>query len=100
MDHTVILLDNGQVATFGLGCDGQLGLGDYENAHRPTLVNDVERISSIRACADWTLALDEDGRVFGWGNNEYKQINYTDEQQVAVPTRIDVRGKVLKIIKF
>ena len=27
MDHTVLLLNDGRVVTFGLGCDGQLGLG-------------------------------------------------------------------------
>ena len=94
MDHTVLLLANGRVATFGLGCDGQLGLGTFDNVHRPSLVQDVNRIVSVRACADWTLALNEEGRVFGWGNNEYNQINYTDTQQVAQPVRIDVPGKV------
>ena len=74
-DSTMVLLANGKVISFGNGWDGQLGRGDFVSDHSPDFVDCEERFVDIDSCADWTLARTEDGRIFGWGNNEYHQIS-------------------------
>ena len=74
-DSTMVLLENGKVISFGNGWDGQLGRGDFVSDHNPDFVDCEERFVDIDSCADWTLARTEDGRIFGWGNNEYHQIS-------------------------
>ena len=87
MDHTVLLLASGQVVTFGLGCDGQLGLGNLENS-TPQIVPNLKDIVDIHASADWTLALDKHGDLWAWGNNEYNQVSDSAIDQVPNPTKI------------
>ena len=49
--------------------------GHLNNEHIPTVVPNLSGIVNIRAVADWTLVLDNNGQLFGWGNNEYSQVN-------------------------
>ena len=87
LDHTLILLSNGRVATFGLGADGQLGHGDLENRYKPSLV-ELENVIDIHSNGDWNLALTEDNKLYGWGNNEYRQISSEGIDQISEPTLI------------
>ena len=87
LDHTLILLSNGRVATFGLGADGQLGHGDLENRYQPALV-ELENVIDIHSNGDWNLALTEDNKLYGWGNNEYRQISSDGIDQISEPTLI------------
>ena len=87
LDHTLILLSNGRVATFGLGADGQLGHGDLENRYQPSLI-ELENVIDIHSTGDWNLALTEDNKLYGWGNNEYRQISSDGIDQISEPTLI------------
>ena len=40
-EHTFALTTNGDLYCWGLGFKGQLGLGDFENRLRPTMVQNV-----------------------------------------------------------
>ena len=96
LDHTLILLSNGRVATFGLGADGQLGHGDLENRFQPALI-DLENVIDIHSNGDWNLALTGDNKLYGWGNNEYRQISSDGIDQISEPTLI-LDGMAIKCI--
>ncbi|KAF5278982.1 hypothetical protein FQA39_LY05660 [Lamprigera yunnana] len=100
-DHTVVLTEDGAVYSCGWGADGQTGLGHYNSeSHFTKLQGDIssEKIVKISTNADFVLALNEKGDVFGWGNTEYSQIPTDDgSQQICQPTRIKMCDKLGKI---
>ncbi|PAA54412.1 hypothetical protein BOX15_Mlig030897g4, partial [Macrostomum lignano] len=87
-DSTYLLTADGRVYSCGLGADGQLGLGGFDNSDRFQLVDVGAPVADLACRADTVLALGEDGCVYGWGNSEYGQLG-TDALQVDRPIRLD-----------
>ncbi|KAL3844181.1 hypothetical protein ACJIZ3_001584 [Penstemon smallii] len=76
--HTLALTGDGRVYSWGRGIFGRLGTGSESDQHYPIRINffgsDVEReeklkIVGIAAGAYHSLALSDDGSVWGWGYN-------------------------------
>jgi len=87
-DHSLLLTEDGQVLSCGLGADGQTGVGHFHAVETPTLVKgDIvgENIVHISSKADCVLAVSEKGDVFGWGNNEYSQLSSVAPNTTQVP---------------
>lgn len=64
MDSSFVLLENGEIYSFGLGTDGQLGNGFKEICFTPTLVEgDLkgEKIVKISGSTDTLLAVSSSG---------------------------------------
>ena len=103
-DHSFFLTDTGELYACGWGADGQTGLGHMNSEHRPTRVKgDIEgtRIVKVSSCADTTLALDDLGNVFGWGNAEYSQFKVLaneDCEQFVSPRHLEMVNTPGKII--
>ncbi len=73
--HTAVLLETGEVFCWGWNYHGRLGLGHEENRHQPDEpVKLPGKAIAVEAGWDFTCALLEDGRVFGWGNNSQGQL--------------------------
>uniref|UniRef100_A0A0M3IU10 Williams-Beuren syndrome chromosomal region 16-like protein n=1 Tax=Ascaris lumbricoides TaxID=6252 RepID=A0A0M3IU10_ASCLU len=85
LDTSFVLLDSGEIFSFGLGTDGQLGRGVQSFDWRCKLVEgDLKgvKIASIRGSTDTLLAVSESGELFMWGQNEYAQMNpFSEEMQ-------------------
>jgi len=83
--------DRQEVFTCGWSADGQTGQGNvFTVAPIPQRVGgDLagRKIVELATKGDFVLALSEDGEVFGWGNNEYKQLAMTgsNEPQIGEP---------------
>ena len=76
-DHTCFLSSDGAVYTCGWSADGQLGQDIYTVQSKPNLViGDIKgvKIRKLSTKGDFVLAISESGELFGWGNNEYKQL--------------------------
>lgn len=73
-DHTLAITTKGKVYAWGVGGNGQLGLGDYQARMVPTAVTLPG--PAVQVAAGWghSLALLADGRVFTWGNNSSGQL--------------------------
>ena len=73
-DHALAITTKGKVYAWGVGGNGQLGLGDYQARLAPTAVPLPG--PAVQVAAGWghSLALLADGRVFSWGNNVSGQL--------------------------
>ncbi|XP_071950592.1 E3 ubiquitin-protein ligase MYCBP2-like isoform X2 [Antedon mediterranea] len=72
--HTVVLLRNGDVYTFGMGNHGQLGQGDSENRYSPCRVPVTEPITQIAAGNHHTVLLATSGCVYTFGQFQKGQL--------------------------
>uniref|UniRef100_A0A914RTE0 Williams-Beuren syndrome chromosomal region 16 protein n=1 Tax=Parascaris equorum TaxID=6256 RepID=A0A914RTE0_PAREQ len=69
LDTSFVLLDSGEIFSFGLGTDGQLGRGVQPFDWRCKPVEgdlDGVKITSIRGSTDTLLAVSESGELFMW----------------------------------
>jgi alpha-tubulin suppressor-like RCC1 family protein len=79
--HTTVLLENGEVWSFGSNTQGQLGIGVTGTS---PVTTPVKTLSNVWAPARpvqlqngayyYTAVLMDDGRVWGWGSNPYGQL--------------------------
>lgn len=102
-DTSFILLKSGEIFSFGLGTDGQLGRGlmNYDWKCLPFGENlnlSSEKITSINGSSDTLMAVSNGGRLFMWGQNEYGQMKaFCNKMQVHEPLEIKLDiGKVIQ----
>ena len=72
--HTLALDQQGRLWVWGLNGNGQLGIGNVANQNRPVLVSlvglsEVTSFDAVMAGRYHTLAFDQQGRLWAWGNN-------------------------------
>lgn len=92
--------DKGEVWVWGENLLGTLGLGtDEERVHRPAKIEFPEpvKIIDIAAGGKYTLALDQKGRVFSWGSNNWGQLGLNGGGHRNRPTRIEVLVEIKHI---
>lgn len=88
--HTVGVDDNGSLWTCGSNSDGQLGLGeDTSPVLTFTQILGTSNFYKASAGHDFTLALDKDGVVWGFGQNDDGQLGLGDNTKRTIPTRIN-----------
>ena len=91
--HSVALLDDGALYTWGRNAGGQLGLGDFEERLTPTLVPSSPfggaPLTSIAAGANHTAALLSDGDLYTWGLNDRGQLGHAVPSNRHTPTRVE-----------
>lgn len=80
IDHTCLLLQNGQIITFGNNVFGQLGrninTGLSVSNYLPTLVPDISNVSRIACGSSYTSILLNNGQVMTFGLNNYIQLGH------------------------
>jgi X-linked retinitis pigmentosa GTPase regulator len=65
--------DGGYVYSMGSNADGKLGIGDINKkvCNVPTLVEGIYNIKKVSCGLSHTLAVDNDGRAYSWGQSFY-----------------------------
>ena len=78
--HTLILTDDGEVLSFGVGEYGRLGTGSNDDALVPMPLDNLaeEEVTHIAAGFDHSLILTKDGKIFTWGRNNLGQLGHSD----------------------
>ncbi len=103
-NHGLVLLENGDLYTFGNNYNSQLGRDtDIIPNTVPGLVDypkDFGKIVKITTGVDTSFGITETGRVFAFGTNDVGQIGIPAEEYVSEPTLHNFffrRGRVKKI---
>jgi len=93
-------LDNqGRVFTCGQNIYGDLGLGNSRNKDIPTLIPGLENIIQVSGGRGYhTLCLDNQGRVWAFGNNEFGQLGLGDNSERFVPTLIPILENIVQVV--
>ncbi|KAG9131684.1 hypothetical protein Leryth_009413 [Lithospermum erythrorhizon] len=89
--HSVALLSENVVCSWGRGEDGQLGLGDADDRLTPTHVRalDGHDIVSVICGADHTVAYSESNlRVYSWGWGDFGRLGHGNSSDVFTPQPI------------
>ncbi|AET66235.1 putative cell wall binding protein [Desulfosporosinus orientis DSM 765] len=87
---SLALKNDGTVWTWGaqkvlFGTDGQEGISDYTDL---TQIKGLANVVSISAGFSHSLALKNDGTVWGWGSNEVLQLGNTEQPWFDSPVQI------------
>lgn len=98
-NHSVALSATGEVYAWGRGTNGQLGNGQSGHINAvPTKVNRINKIMSIAAGDNHTVALAQDRTtVWAWGSNAYGQIGDGGLQDRLNPTTVEGLKDVKRI---
>ncbi|KAK0097381.1 hypothetical protein PV326_002182 [Microctonus aethiopoides] len=82
------LTAHGEVYTWGKGNTYRLGHGNEDHARYPKLVEGLKgtKVKELAVGSVIVFALTEDQQVFGWGKNEYGQLDPTLGPTVSEPT--------------
>lgn len=78
--HTLILTEDGEVLSFGVGEYGRLGTGSTSDATTPVSIEALleEDIVQIAVGASHSLALTRSGSIYTWGRNDMGQLGLGD----------------------
>ncbi|MCL2451782.1 IPT/TIG domain-containing protein [Candidatus Saccharibacteria bacterium] len=97
--HSFAIDDQGDVYAWGYNISGQLGDSTVGNSYVPILISDGAVASSaltagvnivqVAAGEAHSLALDDQGNVYAWGDNYYGQIGDITVNWSAVPINTD-----------
>ena len=77
-NHSMAITELGELYTWGEGIYGQLGHGINNNEQYPKKVEyfcNKFKIIDCKGGASHTIALTEEGYLFGWGQNDKNQLN-------------------------
>lgn len=86
--HGVALTTTGQVWTWGLNSNGQLGTGNTTARSTPVQVTTLSNILAIAAGGESTYALRNDGTVWAWGKNTNGQLGDNSVTQRTAPVQV------------
>jgi len=97
--HTVALLDNGTVRSWGLNWQGQLGNATTNSSTTPVTVTGLAgNVTALAAGEYHTVALLDDGTVQAWGSNDYGQLGNGSTTSSSTPVTVtSLGGRVIAI---
>ena len=96
--HSMALSDKGDLYTWGMGFEGQLGLNSqYKVASSPRYLNFFYRkpVKFVTCGYNYSLAITrDDALLYGWGENKLGQLGLGNHRQIIEqPTLIDIIDK-------
>ncbi|VDK65005.1 unnamed protein product [Anisakis simplex] len=95
LDSSFVLMESGEIFSFGLGTDGQLGRRVQPfDWHCKRVEGDLEgvKIVSLKGSTDTLMAVSERGELFMWGQNEYSQMKpFSAEMQEGFSRHIRLK---------
>ncbi|MGL4982591.1 MAG: Ig-like domain-containing protein [Treponemataceae bacterium] len=98
--HTFAFASNDKLYAWGKNDKGQLGIGSTTSTGTPTVVTLPSGVSKWKAVAAGdahSLAVDQSGNAYGWGDNTYGQIADATTSSRTTPSKISSLSKISKV---
>ncbi len=86
--HSLALLSNGTIKSWGLNTNGQLGNGNTTQQNLPVNVTGISNAIAISVGASHSLALLSDGTIKAWGLNTSGQLGDGTTNQQTTPVTV------------
>uniref|UniRef100_A0A8C5QVY9 RCC1 and BTB domain containing protein 2 n=1 Tax=Leptobrachium leishanense TaxID=445787 RepID=A0A8C5QVY9_9ANUR len=89
---SMAVVDNGEVYAWGYNGNGQLGLGSSGNQPTPCRIAALQGIHVEQVVCGYahTLALTDEGGIYGWGANSYGQLGTGNKSNQSYPVQVSV----------
>lgn len=85
-NHSLALKSDGTVWSWGSNASGQLGMGSGSLSTTPVQVNGLTgTVKQVSAGRNFSLAVTNDGKAWGWGVNDYGQLGLGDTTKRTLP---------------
>lgn len=95
--HSLIVTERNDVLAWGSNSHGQVGNGSLEDVLNPTVVVDPGHARYVFAGRSFSLMIDMDGWLWGWGCNEDNILGIpTAIEKQQVPVKLDTGGRRIK----
>ncbi|KAL0485287.1 ultraviolet-B receptor UVR8 [Acrasis kona] len=97
--HTIVLTAAGEVYSWGLNSDGELGLGDQRTRSSPTLVPELldKNIVRVYAANFHSFALTAEGKIYAFGENSNRELGLFDTNRRLTPVKIvQLQDEIIK----
>lgn len=90
--HNAVIVDKGDIYTWGNGLYGQIGNNKKEHFPKPKLVVDLvgEKAKQVACGVNHVLALMHSGKVFAWGAGTYGRLGIGSELDCFAPQLIEL----------
>jgi len=93
---TFAVTRGGEVYAWGDNVNGQLGIGSTDNKATPVVVPALSNIAGISAASsgsffpglNYALAVTQDGKVYGWGNNDHGLLGDDAAENQTMPVEL------------
>lgn len=90
--HCLAVTMEGEVQSWGRNQNGQLGLGTIEDSLVPQRIEAFQGITvkMVAAGAEHTVAITEDGDLYGWGWGRYGNLGLGDRKDRNIPEKVSI----------
>ncbi|KAK1419253.1 hypothetical protein QVD17_28417 [Tagetes erecta] len=90
--HCLAVTMEGEVQSWGRNQNGQLGLGTSEDSLVPQKIEAFQGINvkMVAAGAEHTVAITEDGELYGWGWGRYGNLGLGDRKDRNIPEKASI----------
>lgn len=95
--HSCAIETNGVVSCWGLGNEGQLGLGDRISRGRPAPVDVPGRTVDVSAGGFHSCAVTENGSLYCWGANNRGQLGIGPAGRRLVPVQVQLPMRAVAV---
>ena len=98
-DTTFLIESNGSVKAWGQNDNGEVGNGTTDDQYSPVDIglSDIKEIVTNTSGNGFMFAIDNIGRVYGWGYSGYGQLGLGTYGNVLTPTQITTLPEISKI---
>jgi len=88
--HILALSQNREVYSWGIGENGQLGLGDIKAEEIPTQLRSLsgKNVVFVAAGGSHSAAITEDGALYTWGKGSYGRLGHGNAEDKNVPALV------------